>query len=62
MKSIDPDKNRLPEIFTNIAANQPIAAFQKMLADSEYQKATYHRSAALDDARLVATLETDPFR
>jgi uncharacterized protein (DUF1330 family) len=136
MKSVDPDKGRLPEIFAWIPADQPIvmvnllkykdiaeyrdaasscsgreayktysvtalkkikevggqpiwmgsvtgciiapqgedwddvvlvrypsiAAFQKMLADPEYQKATSHRTAALDDARLVATLETSSLR
>jgi uncharacterized protein (DUF1330 family) len=33
-----------------------ISAFKKMLADPEYRKATFHRTAALENARLVATL------
>ena len=32
------------------------AAFMAMLAMPDYREATRHRSAALDDARLVATL------
>ena len=36
-----------------------VEAFRKMLADPEYRKATLHRTAALEDARLIATLETD---
>jgi uncharacterized protein (DUF1330 family) len=133
MKSIDPDKNKLPEIFANIPDGRPIVmvnllkfkevasyrdetkpcsgreayrtysltaikkvkevggqpiwmgnvagcviapdgedwddvllvkypcigAFRKMLADPEYQKCTFHRTAALDNARLIATLEAD---
>ena len=31
------------------------AAFLNMLADPEYQAATVHRSAALEDSRLIAT-------
>lgn len=133
MKSIDPDKNKLPEIFARIPDGQPIvmvnllkfretakyrdetkpcsgrdaykiysltaikkvrevggqpiwmgnvtgcviapdgedwddvllvrypsiSAFKAMLADPEYQKCTFHRTAALENARLIATLETD---
>jgi len=33
-----------------------IEAFKKMLAMPEYQKGTVHRSAALEDSRLIATL------
>lgn len=33
-----------------------IEAFKKMLAMPEYQKGTVHRSAALEDSRLIATV------
>jgi len=33
-----------------------IEAFEKMLAMPEYQKGTVHRSAALEDSRLIATV------
>ncbi len=33
-----------------------IEAFMKMLAMPEYQKAALHRTAALEDSRLIATL------
>ena len=33
------------------------AAFARMLADPEYRAATRHRSAALEDARLIANVE-----
>ncbi|ASK33613.1 DUF1330 domain-containing protein [Alloalcanivorax mobilis] len=32
-----------------------IAAFASMLADPEYKQATKHRTAALDEARLICT-------
>lgn len=35
-----------------------IGAFKKMLADPEYQQCTHHRTAALENARLIATLES----
>jgi uncharacterized protein (DUF1330 family) len=34
-----------------------IAAFSRMLAMPDYRAATLHRTAALDDARLIATIE-----
>jgi uncharacterized protein (DUF1330 family) len=37
-----------------------IAAFMRMLAMPEYQAAAHHRRAALDDSRLVATIEATP--
>lgn len=132
MKSIDPDKSRLPEIFAKIPDGQPIVmvnllkfrekagyrdernscsgreayktysltaltkvrevggqpiwmgnvaacviapegedwdevllvkypsigAFRQMLADPEYQACTFHHTAALENARLIATLES----
>lgn len=38
-----------------------VAAFLRMLAMPDYQEATLHRTAALRDARLIATLESDQF-
>jgi len=35
-----------------------IAAFMDMIRQPEYQAAAVHRTAALDDARLVCTVET----
>jgi uncharacterized protein (DUF1330 family) len=34
-----------------------VAAFASMLAMPDYRAATVHRTAALDDARLIATVE-----
>ncbi len=34
-----------------------VQAFQTMLAIPEYREATRHRTAALEDARLIATVE-----
>lgn len=34
-----------------------LAAFSRMLAMPDYRAATRHRTAALDDARLIATVE-----
>lgn len=37
-----------------------VAAFLQMLADPEYQAATVHRTAALEDSRLIATSQLIP--
>jgi uncharacterized protein (DUF1330 family) len=34
-----------------------VAAFSSMLAMPDYREATRHRTAALDDARLIATVQ-----
>ena len=39
-----------------------IEAFATMLAMKDYQAATVHRTVALEDARLFATIEHAPFR
>jgi len=36
-----------------------INAFMEMTALPEYRKCTVHRTAALEDSRLIATVETD---
>jgi len=36
-----------------------ISNFKEMLFDPEYQKITVHRTAALEDSRLIAVLEKD---
>lgn len=37
-----------------------VAAFLQMLAKPDYQAATVHRTAALEDSRLIATKQTSP--
>lgn len=37
-----------------------VAAFLQMLAAPDYQAATVHRTAALEDSRLMATQQTTP--
>lgn len=38
-----------------------IDAFATMLAAKDYRAVTFHRTAALEDARLIATIEHAPF-
>jgi len=50
---IGPDAERWDEML--LVRYPSIAAFLQMLAASDYRAATAHRSAALDDARLIVT-------
>ncbi len=53
---IAPDGEEWDEVL--LVRYPSIGAFREMLADPEYRQCTFHRTAALVDARLIATLES----
>lgn len=52
---IAPPEERWDEVL--LVRYPSVAAFSAMLAMPDYRAATAHRTAALDDARLIATVE-----
>lgn len=54
---IAPDDEAWDEVL--LVRYPSVAAFSAMLAMPDYREATRHRSAALEDARLIATVAQD---
>lgn len=52
---IGPDEERWHEVL--LVRYPSAAAFESMLSMKDYRTATRHRTAALEDARLIATVE-----